>query len=114
MVYGVREDGVQAFTDIGIENLVKLVRMYKESAGLLKHAGPFYDRQQPPTEAASAGDLRLLRPARNQFDGTTLMQRHDQRGNCRRMSSMVELVVAVVALVSACIFLAHAIEAYRA
>ena len=42
------------------------------------------------------------------------MQRHDQRGNCRRMSSMVELVVAVVALVSACIFLAHAIEAYRA
>ena len=33
---------------------------------------------------------------------------------CRRMSSMVELVVAIVAFVSACIFLAHAIEAYRA
>jgi hypothetical protein len=30
------------------------------------------------------------------------------------MSSMVELVVAAVALASACIFLAHAIEAYRA
>jgi hypothetical protein len=29
------------------------------------------------------------------------------------MSSMVELVVAIVAFVSACIFLAHAIEAYR-
>jgi len=29
------------------------------------------------------------------------------------MSSMVELVVAVVGLISACIFLAHAIEAYR-
>jgi hypothetical protein len=35
-------------------------------------------------------------------------------GTAERMSSMVELVVAVVALVSACIFLAHAIEAYRA
>jgi hypothetical protein len=31
-----------------------------------------------------------------------------------RMSSMVELVLAAVALASACIFLAHAIEAYRA
>jgi len=31
-----------------------------------------------------------------------------------RMSSMVELVVAAVALASVCIFLAHAIEAYRA
>jgi hypothetical protein len=31
-----------------------------------------------------------------------------------RMSSVVELVVAVVALASAGIFLAHAIEAYRA
>jgi hypothetical protein len=29
------------------------------------------------------------------------------------MSSMVELVLAAVALASACIFLAHAIEAYR-
>jgi hypothetical protein len=35
-------------------------------------------------------------------------------GTAERTSSMVELVVAVVALVSACIFLAHAIEAYRA
>jgi len=57
---------------------------------------------------------RLLRPAGNQFDGTTLRQWHHQRRNCQRMNSMVELVVAVVALVSACIFLAHAIEAYRA
>jgi len=29
------------------------------------------------------------------------------------MSSMVELVVAVMVLASACIFLAHAIEDYR-
>ena len=35
-VYGVGEDGVQAFTNFGIENLIELVRMYKESPGLLK------------------------------------------------------------------------------
>ena len=39
-VYGVGKDGVQAFTDIGIENLVELVRMYKESPGLLKRWPP--------------------------------------------------------------------------
>jgi len=39
-VYGVGEDGVQAFTDIGIENLVELVRMYKESPGLFKRWPP--------------------------------------------------------------------------
>jgi hypothetical protein len=32
-VYGVGEDGVQAFTDFGIENLIELIRMYKESPG---------------------------------------------------------------------------------
>ena len=37
-VYGVGEDGVQAFTRI--ENLVELVRMYKESPGLLKRWPP--------------------------------------------------------------------------
>lgn len=30
-VYGVGEDGVQAFTDFGIENLINLLRMYKEN-----------------------------------------------------------------------------------
>lgn len=30
-VYGVGEDGVQAFTDFGIENLIELVRFYKEN-----------------------------------------------------------------------------------
>ena len=39
-VYGVGEDGVQAFTDFGIENLIELVRMYKESSGLLKRWPP--------------------------------------------------------------------------
>src|SRR5215471_20921051 len=33
---------------------------------------------------------RLLRPAGNQFDGTTLRQWHHQLGNCRRMNSMVD------------------------
>ena len=35
-VYGVGEDGVQAFTDFGIENLIELIRFYKENPGLLK------------------------------------------------------------------------------
>jgi hypothetical protein len=39
-VYGVGEDGVQAFTDFGIENLIELVRMHKESPGLLKRWRP--------------------------------------------------------------------------
>ncbi|WP_283807834.1 hypothetical protein [Bradyrhizobium mercantei] len=30
-VFGVGEDGVQAFTDFDIENLIELERMYKES-----------------------------------------------------------------------------------
>jgi hypothetical protein len=33
-VYGVGEEGVQAFTDLGIENLIELVRMHKENPGL--------------------------------------------------------------------------------
>ena len=35
-VYGVGEDGVQAFTDFGIENLIQLIKLYKENPGLLK------------------------------------------------------------------------------
>lgn len=35
-VYGVGEDGVKAFTDFGIENLIELIRFYKENPGLLK------------------------------------------------------------------------------
>jgi hypothetical protein len=30
-VYGVGEDGVMAFTDFGIENLIELVSVYKKS-----------------------------------------------------------------------------------
>jgi hypothetical protein len=39
-VYGVGEDGVLAFTDFGIENLVELVRVYKQYPELLRHADP--------------------------------------------------------------------------
>jgi hypothetical protein len=34
-VYGVGEDGVMAFTDFGIETLMELIRIYKESPKLL-------------------------------------------------------------------------------
>ena len=30
-VYGISEDGVMAFTDFGIENLIELVRVYKKN-----------------------------------------------------------------------------------
>lgn len=35
-VYGVGEDGVKAFTDFGIENLIELIKFYKENPKLLK------------------------------------------------------------------------------
>jgi hypothetical protein len=35
-VFGVGEDGVQAFTDFGIENLIELIKVYKEKARLLR------------------------------------------------------------------------------
>lgn len=35
-VYGVGEYGVQAFSDFGIENLIELIRFYKENPGLLR------------------------------------------------------------------------------
>jgi hypothetical protein len=35
-VYGVGEDGVQAFTDFGIENLIELIKIYRESPRLLR------------------------------------------------------------------------------
>jgi hypothetical protein len=34
-VFGVGEDGVQAFTDFGIENLIELIKFYKENPALL-------------------------------------------------------------------------------
>ena len=37
-VYGVGDDGVMAFTDFGIENLINLIKMYKEDPRLLKRS----------------------------------------------------------------------------
>jgi len=39
-VYGVGEDGVQAFTDFGIERLIELIQIYKENPELLKRWPP--------------------------------------------------------------------------
>jgi hypothetical protein len=35
-VYGLGDEGVQAFTDFGIENLIELVRLYKQNPELLR------------------------------------------------------------------------------
>jgi hypothetical protein len=35
-VYGIGEDGVMAFTDFGIENLIELIKIYKDDPLLLK------------------------------------------------------------------------------
>ena len=35
-VYGLGDDGVMAFTDFGIENLIDLIRIYKNDPTLLK------------------------------------------------------------------------------
>ena len=35
-VYGVGDDGLLAFTDFGIENLIDLIKIYKEDPTLLK------------------------------------------------------------------------------
>ncbi|WP_346347962.1 hypothetical protein [Bradyrhizobium sp. 139] len=35
-VYGIGDDGVMAFTDLGIENLIELIRIHKEDPELLK------------------------------------------------------------------------------
>ena len=39
-VYGVGEDGVQAFTDFGIDCLIELIQMYRENPELLKRWPP--------------------------------------------------------------------------
>ena len=35
-VYGIEEDGVMAFTDFGIQNLIELINMHKRDPALLK------------------------------------------------------------------------------
>jgi hypothetical protein len=39
-VYGVGEDGVQAFTDFGNDRLIELIQMYRENPELLKRWPP--------------------------------------------------------------------------
>ena len=39
-VYGVGDDGILAFTDFGIENLIELVRIHKENPTWLKRWQP--------------------------------------------------------------------------
>ncbi len=39
-IYGVGEDGVMAFTDFGIENLIELIKMHKDNPAQLKRYRP--------------------------------------------------------------------------
>jgi hypothetical protein len=103
--------------DIGVRGLLLYCADYRCSQSIAIGANPWPDdlrlsdieerrnRLEAVEPAASSFAVAPTSPAENQFDETALTQRHDQRGNCLRMSSMVELVVAVVALMSACIFL---------
>jgi hypothetical protein len=38
-VYGVGDDGVMAFTDFGIENLIDLIKMHKDRSLINRRAG---------------------------------------------------------------------------
>jgi hypothetical protein len=44
-VFGVGDDGIMAFTDFGIENLMELIKIHKENPELLKKSG------DPPSTA---------------------------------------------------------------
>ena len=57
-VYGVGEDGVQVFTDFGIENLIELVRFYKENPSCSR-AGNGNDPTslRPTADAYSEADI---------------------------------------------------------
>lgn len=46
-VYGVGEDGVQTFTDFGIENLIELIRIHKQDPELLRASEPIRLRSTP-------------------------------------------------------------------
>jgi hypothetical protein len=37
-VYGVRDDGMLAFTDFGIDNLIDLIKIHKDNPTLLKRS----------------------------------------------------------------------------
>ena len=39
-IYGVGEDSAQAFTEFGIENLIELVRIFRETPAWLKRSQP--------------------------------------------------------------------------
>ena len=49
-VYGIGEGSVQAFTDFGIENLIELVRIYKENSDL---AQTFVTRITQPVKSSA-------------------------------------------------------------
>jgi hypothetical protein len=74
-VYCVRKDGVQAFTDFGIENLIELVWMTKK----IRHASSASSRNNPinlrPTPDAYYDSAALIRQTYN----CQWLRNHDRR-----------------------------------
>jgi hypothetical protein len=48
-VYGAGEDGLQPFTDFGIDRLIEPIQMYRENPELLKRWPPEYPTDPRPT-----------------------------------------------------------------
>lgn len=60
-VYGIGEDGVQEFTDFGIENLIELLEFYKENPGLLRRYPAAYAEWVPrPKPMVEIGGKPIL------------------------------------------------------
>ena len=85
-VYGVGEDGVMAFTDFGIENLIELVRFYKQNPRLL-------------SADQSACGLRRMDTQQQVIDGDHLML-ESSNSPLRRYCSTTEPSVTSLAAAS--------------
>lgn len=59
-VRGVGEDGVMAFTDFGIENLIDLIKMHRDGPTLLKRATAKISRTLRPTPDGYAQPSQLM------------------------------------------------------
>ena len=62
-VYGVGEDGILAFTDFGIENLIELIRIRKDDPTLLRRYSQNDQRGGPLSGGPFRKTCRRVRPS---------------------------------------------------